>query len=439
MAAKKQPRSSQEEDPRGLGWLLGVIIAALIGGWFVVGPGADPPADPQRPIKLVMAVPADQADLVIYKQVIARYEAEHPHVAVEIRAIPGNNYYQKLLVMLASGLPPDLRWRGEGFAEFASRGAFMDVGDRLDQDVDTSDFLPQALQWYRIDGQQLGAPYLIDVQFIVYNKKLFDEAGLAYPRDDWDYDEFLADAKKLTVDRGGDGRIEQYGYYGQLDMSVFGAQPISEDGTHATCQTPAMMDFLNTNRSLFNTFHVSPSPQQITGSGSDVYTIFRQGKAAMMIAYTWDLPYLREQCADVDWDITLNPKVNQRGQWASSAAILISSKTRHPAEAWELNKLFLGADFQLRMCEDGGLPPNLSVARQLVAQNRHKPANLQALIVAREFLYPKPRIANSAELYSQFYNACDTVWMGTATPAGAMDRAQRQITWLINRHQERGE
>lgn len=71
---------------------------------------------------------------------------------------------------------------GEGFAEFAGRGAFMDVGDRLERDVDTSDFLPQALRWYRMIGSQLGVPFLMDVQFVAYNKKAFDEAGPAYPR-----------------------------------------------------------------------------------------------------------------------------------------------------------------------------------------------------------------------------------------------------------------
>lgn len=417
---------------------MAAIVAALIGGWFVVGPGADPPADPNRPLKLVLAVPASQADEVHYRRVITRFEAEHPHIAVELRSISGN-YYQKLLIMMASGMPPDLVWMGEGFAEFASRGAFMDVGDRLERDIDTSDFLPQALRWYRINGRQLGAPFLIDVQFIIYNKKAFDEAGLPYPRDDWEYEEFLADAQKLTVDRDGDGRVDQLGFYGQLDSSLFGAQFISNDGTHATCDTPQMLDYLQTNRDLFARYHVAPSPQQINGAGSDVYTIFRQGKAAMLRAFTWDLPFLREQCADMDWDITLNPKVRQRGQWASSAAILISSRTHHPQEAWELNRMFLSGDFQLRMCEKGGLPPNLSVARRMVAENTRKPANLRVLIKARDFLYAKPRIANVTELFRPFVDACDTVWMGTATPAQAMERAQRQINWLIERHRQRQE
>jgi len=433
--AKPESQSS-EEDPRGLGWLLGVIVVALVVGWFVVGPGSDPPADPQRPVTLVLAVPANQEDEAYYRRIIARYEAEHPHVAVELRPITGNNYYQKLLVMLASGLPPDLMWMGMGFAEFANRGAFLDVSERLKRDIDVADYLPQALKWYQVNGQQLGAPYIIDVQFIAYNKKAFDEAKLPYPSDDWDYERFLADARKLTLDRDGDGKTDQYGYYGQLEAALFDAEFISADGKKATCDTPQMIEFLRTNLDLFAKYKVAPTPQQISGAGSDRYTIFRQGRAAMMVMYTWDLPYMRQQCADMDWDITLNPRVRQRAQWASSAAVLVSSQTRHAEESWALARLFLEDDFQLRMAQKGGLPSSRRVARELIERNREKPANLGALVEAADFLYASPRIANFTELQSQFLGACDRVWMGLATPRQAMAQAQRQINWLIQRRQQ---
>lgn len=429
--ARSDSQSSQEDDLRGLGWLLGAIIAALIVGWFQVGPGADPPPDPDRPVKLVLAVPAEQESEAIYRQVIAKYEMQHPHVSVELRTITGSNYYQKLLVMLASGMPPDLMWMGMGFDEFASRGAFLDIGDRLERDINTSDFLPQVLRWYRRDGRQQGAPYRIDVQFIAYNKKLFDEAGVPYPQDDWDFDQFLSAARKLTVDKDGDGRIDQYGFYGMLQPSQFGAQFITDDGSRATCDTPQMIDYLQTSLDLYSRYKVAPLPQQVNGVGVDLHSIFRQDRAAMMVMYTWDLPFLRSQCADMDWDITLNPKIRRRAQWASSAAILVSSQTRHPDEAWALGRMFLSGDFMRRMCRHGGLPPSRSAARQMVAENDRKPANLEALIEAADFLVADPRIANYTELSRPFIDACDTVWMGYATPRQAMSRADRKINALI--------
>src|SRR5687768_7763827 len=106
-------------------WLLAALICALIVGWFIVGPGADSPVDESRPVRLVLSVPAGERDERIYRDVIHRFEARHPDVAVELRAVTGANFYQKVLVMMASGLSPDLIWMGEGFNEFAQKGAFL--------------------------------------------------------------------------------------------------------------------------------------------------------------------------------------------------------------------------------------------------------------------------------------------------------------------------
>ena len=46
---------------------------------------------------------------------------------------------------------------------------------------------------------------------VYYNKDLFDAAGLPYPKDDWDWDEFLNVAQQLTQ-RDAQGKITQWGF-----------------------------------------------------------------------------------------------------------------------------------------------------------------------------------------------------------------------------------
>jgi ABC-type glycerol-3-phosphate transport system substrate-binding protein len=184
---------------------------------------------------------------------------------------------------------------------------------------------------------------------------------------------------------------------------------------------------------MFAEHKVSPLPQEVWGTGSDNYTIFRQRRAAMMEMFTWDLPYLRKQCADMNWDIALHPKIRQRAQWASSAAILASSKTRYPEQVWALCREFLSPEFQLRANQRGGLPPSRAVARQLVARNDTQPKNLAALITAADFLHPNPRVASKMEIQQQFSSACDAVWMNRMTPEQAMARAEREINRVIEK------
>ena len=250
-------------------------------------------------------------------------------------------------------------WMGEPFVEFANRDVFLDVTKNVEQEVDRRQFVPEALDWYRLGNRQYGIAFGFDLRFIVYNKQLFDEAGVPYPNDRWTYNDFLDKAQRLTR-KDEHGRIVQYGFRGCLDLSLFGASVLSADNTHAACDDPRMLDFLQTNLNLAEKYQIAPHGKQTPNEAfEDPVNMFRQGKTAMMVMATWNLPYLQQQCADIDWDVSTNPIVRREGHWASSEAILISSETKHPKEAWLLYKAF-GAEFQREMA---GIIVPLNVSR----------------------------------------------------------------------------
>ena len=66
-------------------------------------------------------------------------------------------------------------------------------------------------------------PQNISSLVVYYNEDLFAEAGTAPPPDDWTWDDFIATAKALTIDRDGDGIVEQYGL--GVDPSLFRLAP----------------------------------------------------------------------------------------------------------------------------------------------------------------------------------------------------------------------
>ena len=80
-------------------------------------------------------------------------------------------------------------------------------------------------------------PALIDNLAVVYNKKIFDEAGVDYPTDDWTWDEFMATAAELTDPDAG---IVGTGWPGTGDEDTtwriwplvwqLGGEVVSEDG-----------------------------------------------------------------------------------------------------------------------------------------------------------------------------------------------------------------
>lgn len=369
-----------------------------------------------------------------YERVVQAFEQKHPEVSVQIVVASGQRYYQKLLVMMASGNPPDLMWMGQGFGEFAQRGAFLDVASRIKQDVDVSRFIPQSLEWYKFGDQQLGIPFRLDVGFIIYNKDIFDQAGLPYPTNAWDYDRFFDLASRLTV-HDKQGRTTRFGYFGSLDDALFGAQFISDDGTQATCDTPQMIEALQTNNALINRYHIAPNAQQHTSL--DRYFLFASGRAAMMQAYTWDLPSLHQQAGSVRWGYVLNPRIAVQTQWASSQAILISAQTKHPEMAWALCKEFLAPEFQ-KMMASNALPSDIQVAQELAESGQPQYDHLPVLLAAIDRLVALPRVAHFTEAQTIMDGARDSVYTGQTSARQAVERAARLMNRMLNEQRRYG-
>jgi multiple sugar transport system substrate-binding protein len=407
-----------------------VALAALLALWSFSNGAAPTIDDHSRNVRLVLALNTDSSTRDVFRAAIAEFTVAHPEISVRLLEIPGD-YYQKLLVMIAGKTAPDLMWMGEPFVEFADRGVFLDVTKNVQQEIDRSRFVPEALGWYRLGNRQYGVAFGFDLRFIVYNKELFDAGGVPYPRNGWTYADFLEKAKKLTLtDRN--GRVVQYGFSGSLDPALFGASVLDSDNNYAKCDSPEMLDFLQTNLDLAEKYHVAPHGKELLNEAlEDPVSVFRQGRTAMMVMATWNLAYLQDRCADMDWDVSTNPIVRREGHWASSEAILISSETKHPREAWLLYKTFLDVKFQREMA---GIiiPSNVDAAAAWVATNHHKPTRLDALVEATRTMYRLPQIENLREIMAVYFDSCASVWSCRSTPATAMARAASQINDILS-------
>lgn len=121
---------------------------------------------------------------------------------------------------------------------------FDKVGFNIKDDYD------DAIEQRQKDGHYYSLPAKKMTSAILYNKDMFDAAGVAYPDADWTYDEFLDAATKLTH---GEGNNKVYGYFfpgydaGQpatsMLVSKLGADWMyTEDGTKAAIDTDDVKD-----------------------------------------------------------------------------------------------------------------------------------------------------------------------------------------------------
>jgi len=322
------------------------------------------------------------------QKVIDRYNGKNPAVKVKLLAIEqaGGAYESKILTMSAAGISPDiiLVTSGKG-TDYASKEIFLSL-DRYKTDPEFTaikkDMWTNILDGCRYNGKLYYVPIWTNSIGIFYNKALFDKAGVPYPTSDWDFDELLDKAKRLTFDFNNDGRIDQFGFGGfplsfgkwEIPMLIeaFGGHLYSEDGEECLINTPEAIRAIQWAIDLSVKHHVCPTFQEIR-SGGNIASLsgqdyFRTGKVAMIFWGRWYLDTLR-QSKNLDWAVAPYPRGDKKVMFQSPVCLAISSKTKHPDECWNFLKFVMGKEGQT-----------------LISQNRSDIPVVKSMAYSQDFL-----------------------------------------------------
>ena len=97
------------------------------------------------------------------------------------------------------GNPPDVLSLDAVFvSEMAGRNLLHSWNDYI-SDLDEEDFNKGMWTAATLNGQLYALRYRGSSGVYMYNKVMFDEAGVPYPEEGWNYDDMLEIAKKITV------------------------------------------------------------------------------------------------------------------------------------------------------------------------------------------------------------------------------------------------
>lgn len=138
---------------------------------------------------------------------------EKTGVKVKLEVIGWNDLYNRILTAVTSGDGPDVLNIGNTWAvTLQETGAFEPVEGALLDAVGGKDrFLKTSWSTGGAEGKTPTSVPLYGLAYnMYYNPKMFKEAGIETPPATWD--EFVADAKKLTKDTNGDGKPDQWGF-----------------------------------------------------------------------------------------------------------------------------------------------------------------------------------------------------------------------------------
>ncbi|MEH2279055.1 MAG: ABC transporter substrate-binding protein [Nostoc sp.] len=145
----------------------------------------------------------------IFEKLVDKFNQTHSDIQVESIFEPEPNL-PKILTSVVANVPPDiLSFHPEYTGQFVELGAIRPLEDWLDKLPLKSDIRPNLLEEMQLDGHIWSVPMHTSNIGIFYRPKLFEAAGITEIPKTWD--ELRQVAKKLTIDRNGDRRPEQYG------------------------------------------------------------------------------------------------------------------------------------------------------------------------------------------------------------------------------------
>ena len=394
-----------------------------------------------KTILLRMIVWGSAADEQKWNDKLQEFHKDHPNVRVRLEYVVNERTLQKLLIATAGNKAPDASiissmW----FVPAASKGLLEDLGPyvKKDKDFDLSDFYPQVIDgWGKYRGVLYAIPAGVDTCAMYYNKTMFDKYHVPYPDESWDWDDYLAAAKKLTRDTNGDGRIDQWGTtpnWWQTYVWSNGGDLISKDKTRCLLDQPEAIEALKWMSDLRNKYHVAPTAQDMADLSST--KLFTNGQTGMYFSGSWAVPlyFDKDIKGAFEYDVAPVPKGPVcRATFYGGASYAVLRGSKHKDLAWELVKFMVSKEsLRERAIKEQVIPSRISVAESNAFLNLPgPPKHRKVFLDAIEYGRTLPRVPCSEEMNSIIGNELSNLQIGKEDAEPACRRTAERINGLL--------
>lgn len=382
------------------------------------------------------------SEIETFEKMIDGFEKKNPDIKVDYTTVPSGDFDTKLQNMIAAGQQPDAFYCPvDSFAKYVATGNLYDLTSYIEDNKLEGNIWQNAMDIYRYDGEKTGSgsiyalPKDVSAFPIVYNKDLFEKAGITAPTEEepWDWNDYREAAVQLT-----DGEVYGTAMY-SLESAVWsnGADWLDESLTEVGFTSPAFVEALQFVADLRSKDHAAPSSAEETSLSS--YDRFMQGKLGMMGVGSWAVADLWKNC-NFEWDIMdwpVNPNTGEKAVWFGSAGLAVSPKSEHKEEACKLiSYLALDEETQRIGYENGqSVPTLIDMAQGEYMESDKAPANKKAFL---NILEDYGRLATQSKTFNQewwaeFNSGIDEVYDGTRTAAEYCESKKDQVQELLDK------
>lgn len=317
-------------------------------------------------------VPSEEYNEEVQRNMLAAFEQANPNIKVNLTVLPPDGYDEKMTTALGAnqGVPDvALFWNTAWWPQALTLDPLMQA-ENFDKSQYLKGFWDTRTQF---QNTTIGLPLGVGANFVMYNKKTFDDAGVQYPDMNMTPEQWLELTPKLTDTAkkrwGGD---RPRGPFRAIWFNM-GARPFSEDnktvdgflnGDASVKAYQWLWDLVNTNSTP------TPADLDVLGTaGTGPVDLWMAGRLAMATLNQGHM--LNAVAAGVPFGIAREPG-GSGTRWVNawSNTIGVWKDTREPEAAWTFLRFWGGPEGQKFLMENGNLLPSIqSVQSQYAKAN----------------------------------------------------------------------
>ncbi len=380
-------------------------------------------------------------DATAFAHLVAEYEKQHPGQKVQTLYVNNDNTLQKVLTAVKGGSPPDIAYLyGSWAPNVAQIPQVVNLTQVVKQPgVNWDDFWTGERDVATVNGKVIGIPALVDNLAVVYNKKLFQQAGLPVPTANWTWPQFTADAQKLT-----DASAKQYGtayvtpasedsvWHWESLLWEAGGELLTADNKKAAFDSAAGLESLNTLR----TMAVTNKSVYLDPTDSNYANLFNSGKIGMLVTGPWDLGNF----PNVDYGVQVMPSYpgSSGGHQTISGPDnwVVFNNGSAQVSAAEQFLLWLTAPAQVKefSLQAGELPTRQSVANMAgFGQQMDKTIPDVSTFITNlgNVKQSRPQITQYPQISTILASMVVSVLLGKSEPQAALTSAAQQVNQVL--------
>jgi multiple sugar transport system substrate-binding protein len=376
-----------------------------------------------------------------WTHLISVYEHSHPGQKVSSLYVNNDDTLTKVLTAVRGGSPPDIAYLyGSWAPNVAQIPQVVNLTKVVQRPgVNWNDFWVGERDVATVNGKVIGIPALVDNLAVVYNKTLFAQAHLPVPTANWTWDQFVADAKKLT-----DPAKKQFGtayvtpgtedtvWHWEALLWEAGGSLLTAGNKKAAFDSPAGLASLNTLR----TMAVSDKSMYLDPTDSAYANLFNSGKIGMLVTGPWDLSAF----PNVHYGVQVMPAYpgTSGGHQTISGPDnwVIFNNGASQVSAAEKFLLWISAPAQVKYwsLHTGDLPTRASVGNA-AGFNQQMDSTLPGVsaFVANlaNVKQARPQIPTYPKISQVLGNMIVSVLLGKSQPQAALSSAAQQVNQIL--------